>query len=463
MRLGSRVPRGRMHRLRSSSRELAADIDFMGQARHRRKRDDRKRGAGRRREDARLDVRRRVKGLLQRFKLLGDFEAMPAYVRDQFYDCCLPDPVLTFHPSFPSAEVFGGAYAEIREEVVAEFECATIVLTGMQLPVRDFTAIAVPLAAMVRRTLAKANAPIHVGPRLPAVLRTFLERADGVLQYLCRDEVEAEMFAELHRAVVVPLVGRSRLDRNLLHAKLEMQDTSRGRRLAMTLYAERPKMLRLHAGSQGIREPRTTYRLGTPNVWNGIEWASWSSVAVGAPWAGQLGIAEGDGDWPVFVQEHALQRLRSRLDTYAHADWAEHWLYESMRKPKIVRRMGGGDWLVAFEVQGKRLGYLVATPGRGVVVVRTFLFLTMRNTPEGRQLARRLRLTPDEVDYLKLHELSRFTQTDLKDDPPLRALLSECGCGHLFELAEDEHALVPTTRTITQVAAELKQYVGLAA
>ena len=91
----------------------------MGHARDRRKRDERKRGAGRRREEAQLDVRRRVKGLLQRFKLLAEFEAMPAYVRDQFYDCCLPDPVLVFDPSFPSAEAFGGEYAEIREEVTA--------------------------------------------------------------------------------------------------------------------------------------------------------------------------------------------------------------------------------------------------------------------------------------------------------------------------------------------------------
>jgi hypothetical protein len=388
---------------------------------------------------------------------------MPADVRDQFYACCGPDPVLIFDPSFPSAEVFGGSYAEIREEVIAEFEYATIVLTGMTLPVKDFTAIAVPLAAMVRRTLAKANAPIQDGPRLPTSLRTFLEKADGILQYLCRKEVEAEMFNELRRAVIVPLVGRSRLDRNLLHAKLDMQETPRGRRMRMTLYAERPKMLRLHAGLQGIREPRTMHRVGTANVWNGIEWASWSRDAVGAPRADQLGMSEADGEWPVFVQEHALQRLRQRLDTYAHADWAEHWLHESMRKPTIVRPMSGGDWLVAFEVQGKRLGYLVVTPGRAMVVVRTFLFLTMRNTPEGRELARRLRLTPDEVDYLRLHELSRFTQTDLKDDPQLRALLSECGCGQLFELAEDEHALVPTARTVTQVAAELKQYVGLAA
>jgi hypothetical protein len=88
----------------------------------------------------------------------------------------------------------------------------------------------------------------------------------------------------------------------------------------------------------------------------------------------------------------------------------------------------------------------------------------MAQTPEGRMLEKRLKLTRDEITYLRLHELSRFTQTDLKDDPQLRALLSECGCGHLFELAEDEHALVPTARTtITPMAAELKQYVGLAA
>src|SRR5688572_21359578 len=131
----------------------------MGHARDRRKRDEKKRGAKSRREEGRLDIRRRVKGLLQRFKLLAEFEAMPAYVRDQFYDCCLPDPVLVFDPSFPSAEAFGGKYAEIRDEVVSGFACAGIVLTGFVLPVKDFTAIAVPIAAMVRRTLASINAP----------------------------------------------------------------------------------------------------------------------------------------------------------------------------------------------------------------------------------------------------------------------------------------------------------------
>jgi hypothetical protein len=95
--------------------------------------------------------------------------------------------------------------------------------------------------------------------------------------------------------------------------------------------------------------------------------------------------------------------------------------------------------------------------------VRTFLFLTMAQTPEGRMLEKKLKLTRDEVAYLRLHELSRFLRTDLKDDEQMRALLGECGCGHLFEMAEDDDALYPTGGTVTPFAEELKQYVGLAA
>jgi hypothetical protein len=147
---------------------------------------------------------------------------------------------------------------------------------------------------------------------------------------------------------------------------------------------------------------------------------------------------------------------------YAHADWAEHWLHESLARPKIVSRLSRDQLLVAYEVTGKRLGYLVVTAGAGWVAVRTFLFLTMAQTPEGKLLEKALKLTRDEITYWKLHELSRFTQTDLKDDPELRRLLSECGCGHLFDLADDADALVPSAKK-TPLAAELKQYVGVAA
>lgn len=437
-------------------------IGHMSQARDRRKREERRRGSGRRREEVRLELRRRVKGLLQRFSLLGDFEAMPAFVREQFYDCCAPDPVLVFDPSFPSAEAFGGKYADIREEVRLGFECAGIVLNGFVLPVRDFTAVAVPMAAMVRRSLAAFDSPIGNGPRPPAAVRGFMQKACGVLQGLVRKEVEAEVYTELHQSVVVPLVSRSQLDGNLLHAKLSMQETPRGRRMAMTVYAEKAavKYVRLRSADGGGSRPM--HRVGTPNVWNGIEWTAWTRDGLKGHWQQAVGIEAG-AEWPVYVQSHALKQLRERLNAYAYADWAEHWLHESLRQPKIVSRLPGGGLLVAYEVQGKRLGYLVVTAAEGLVGVRTFLFLTMAQTPEGRLLEKRLKLTRDEVTYWRLHELSRFTQTDLKDDPELRRLFDECGCGHLFELNEHAHAIAPAAGRITPVAAELKQYVGVAA
>ena len=191
----------------------------MGQARKRRRREERKCGTKRRREDVQLDVRRRVKKLLQRFSLLGAFEAMPPEIRQQFFDCCYPEPVLVFDPSFPTPNAFGGAYAQIRAEVREGFDDASIVLTGFDLPVRDFYAIAVPLASMVCSSLAEIDSPLPLKdqPRPPATVRAFLEKAAGILRYLTRQEVVEASFGALHKAVVVPLVGRSRLDGNLLH------------------------------------------------------------------------------------------------------------------------------------------------------------------------------------------------------------------------------------------------------
>lgn len=434
----------------------------MGKARDRRKREERKRGAKWRREEVRLELRRRVKALFRRFGLLGDFEAMPAYLRDQFYDCCHPDPVLVFDASFPSEEAFGGKYAGLRWEAESALEYAEIGLTGFALPVKDFVAVAVPIAAMLRRTLAALNAPAGDAPRMPAAVRAFMEKASGVLQYLTRKEVEAEMFNALHQAVVVPLVGSSRLDGSLLHATPSLQQTPRGRRLVMTVYAEKPEVRHVRLHSAHGDSSRPMHRVGTANAWNGIEWTWWSRDVLEGHWQEEVGIEAG-ARWPVYVQSHALRQLRERLNAYAYADWAEHWMHESLKSPKIVSRLSGGDLLVAYEVLGKRLGYLVVTAGEGFVGVRTFLFLTMAQTPEGRLLEQRLRLTRDEVTYWRLHELSRFTQTDLKDDPALRQLFSECGCGHLFELNENAYVLAPSAGRITPIAAELKQYVGVAA
>ena len=429
-----------------------ADGSGMGRARDQRKRETRKQ------VDPLLDTRRRLKQLLGKLGLLGLFESMPACYRDQFYAACWPAPKLVFDPSFPAPDAFGGAYASLHEQVCAGFKRATIELDGLDLSVGDFWSIALPIMSMARSTLRMMNSPLRDTPRPPGALRTFLEQAVPPLVMLCRQDVLQESHNALHREVLVPMVARSRLDGRLLHARLSMLELPRKQRLVMTLYAEQAPVKQVRLGNW----PRTVHQVGTANVWNGIEWATWSRATVKGQWADQLGLTDGES-WSVYVQGRALDRLRSRLDTYAHADWGEHWMYESLKTPKIVASAPGGDLLVAYEVMGMRLGYLVVSVRERMVVVRTFLFLTMRNTPEGRELAKRLKLTRDEMEYLRLHELSRFTRTDLKDDAELRRIFKHCGCGHLFKLAEDEDAMTPGTSEVRPFAAELREYVRLAA
>ncbi|HZZ45211.1 MAG TPA: hypothetical protein VFE58_19900 [Tepidisphaeraceae bacterium] len=406
--------------------------------------------------DPLLQIRRRLKALLSSLGALAAFERMPAEIRNQFFDARWPDPALEFDPSFPFVEVHGGAYAEIRRTVQEGFKRAAIDVGAFTLSIRDYYALAIPLRNCVAQN--RKRVPLGDDKKFPASVTAFLELVGPALDAIGSDAFRDATFSALHREVLVPLVARSRLDAKLLHGRLSSPRGPRGwPRVTMTLYAEQPPMkyVRLEKGS------RPMHRVGTPNTWNGIDYVSWTPESLGPRWATELGFMPGETR-PVYIQSHALEQLRSRLDVYRYADWAQHWMYESLKKPTIVEKLPDGGLLVAMAIADQRVGYLVVTPMRDLVAVRTFLFLTMSRTPEGKMLERRLKLTRDEIDYLRLHELSRYTRTDLKDDAALRKLLSECGCGPLFALAEEDRLADAELRP-TPFAADLKRYVGIAA
>ena len=79
-------------------------------------------------------------------------------------------------------------------------------------------------------------------------------------------------------------------------------------------------------------------------------------------------------------------------------------------------------------------------------------------------LRKHLRLSRQEKQWVGLHQLSAFTQTDLVQDPVLRPLLATCGCGHLLALADSspladsDHAPAPKA-----LAADLRRYLRMAA
>ena len=106
------------------------------------------------------------------------------------------------------------------------------------------------------------------------------------------------------------------------------------------------------------------------------------------------------------------------------------WMWASLRFP-FITAAEGDRFTVEYRILEWRLGYLYARRTAEGIVVTTFVFLTMEGTPEARLLYDKLRLRRSDIAYQDLDKLATFTRTDLLDDPELRVILEQCGCGHL--------------------------------
>jgi hypothetical protein len=201
--------------------------------------------------------------------------------------------------------------------------------------------------------------------------------------------------------------------------------------------------------------PRDVYRVASGSPSGEPNWVTLRRKALGIP--GKSGVHR---KLPVYVQQHALRRLHERVNLVTAAPYLEAWLEDSLSKPRIVERQGsrGQHLIVEYRIGKHRFGYLACTVLRRMIVVRTFKFLTMRSTPEGRRLEKRLKITRADVDHLGLHRLDTFTQTDLTQDHSLRYLLKKAGCGHLLTLTPEDYAPKPRA-----YAAEVKRYLKRAA
>ena len=367
---------------------------------------------------------------------------MPRRLQEQCFQYKAPDPVLEFDATFPDGE----EYRALRKLLETQFREAGLVIRDQDLTVRDFLSVVVGLYCTTRNSRNL--------PGAAEACTRFMHAAYPILNQLVEEGVPF-MWTAVHNAVIGPLVAESRMDTRLLCAKVVREITANEKsliRLVVSAVEPQTRRVELDGGS------RPMVRVGTANEWDGVTWLSW-------------GVDEWDGaeqgkEYPVYVQSHALRNIRDRANLPGMGPYLECWLYDSLKHPLIVERQGE-DLLVEFRIHEDRIGYLVCTPVRdlsrqgGLIAVRTFKFLTMENTPEARMLKTQLRLSRRDVDWLGLHELAAFTQTDLRDDPVLREMMAKCGCGHLFELAvQEEGSFVPQAKPF---AAEMRKYLRIAA
>src|SRR5262249_11951105 len=132
-------------------------------------------------------------------------------------------------------------------------------------------------------------------------------------------------------------------------------------------------------------EARAVYRCPSYACGGEMDWVSWRS--------GQIGRCDEDNVYPVYFQGHALRQLLERLPI----EDAKGIMWHSLADPQIVDF--DGRKLVACRVGDLRLGYFPIHCFADKVIVVTFLFLTMRGTPEARLLYEKLRLCRRDIEH----------------------------------------------------------------
>jgi len=170
---------------------------------------------------------------------------------------------------------------------------------------------------------------------------------------------------------------------------------------------------------------RPAIQCAIPFGLGGIKWAEADGGAFGLQ-AGRM--------YPIYIQSHAVRRLRERLSATHCPEYAiELGLMTSIFDLAVIDRQGD-RCLIEFHICGIRIGYLAARMVEDKIVIVTFLFLTMEGTPENRLLKRRLGVTGRDITYLGLDRLETFLSPDVIANKQLMSELRECGCGELLHL-----------------------------
>ncbi|MCD6066569.1 MAG: hypothetical protein K0S33_1395 [Bacteroidetes bacterium] len=159
----------------------------------------------------------------------------------------------------------------------------------------------------------------------------------------------------------------------------------------------------------------------------------------------------------VYIQSHALKRFFERMNGVP-SGLLHYSLFHSLKNPKVFRNKDG-TLLFEFSLCGKKSGYLVASVVEGMIIIRTFLFLTNAGTPEGDRLRGNLGLKTKDVIYLQIDKLSAFLESDIAENPEVKEIFLAAGCRTLFEI--DKAFYYPQSEKERHLAGFIAAYLGL--
>ncbi len=137
---------------------------------------------------------------------------------------------------------------------------------------------------------------------------------------------------------------------------------------------------------------------------------------------------------PVYIQPHALNRIAERTGIPTQGLINYH-LFFALIKPNISINEDG-RMLIEFRIENIKVGYLLADLIDGMIIIRTFLFLTNNGTPEGKQLEKLTGLQKDDKKYWGIDNLQALTHSDILENDKICSIFRQAGCEPLLQLCK---------------------------
>lgn len=175
---------------------------------------------------------------------------------------------------------------------------------------------------------------------------------------------------------------------------------------------------------------RPSFRLGKATADQPIMWITVESSILGNHY--QKDKKELD----VYIQSHAIKRLGQRLDLLDRP--AVNYILWKNTNTLTEFVFHRGYLLLPVNVYETKIGYLLADVVEGVLLFKTFLFITHNFTPEGDKLRKLSGLGKEDISYWKIDRLSTFIKFDENKYPALTDLFKDAGLEELFHLKEKD-------------------------
>lgn len=145
----------------------------------------------------------------------------------------------------------------------------------------------------------------------------------------------------------------------------------------------------------------------------------------------------------VYIQSHALNRFVERIDAVDFNIAFSRCTINLLLSPS-VKRIGSNKFLLEVAFCDLKLGYFVACVVDGVVLIKTFLFVTSSSTPEGRKLDTLTGLKKLDKQFLGIDKLSTYMALDVNKSPELVSIFQEAGLEELLLIDKKQFAALST-------------------